>query len=461
MFFGMPIHIIRDVALTVRSFYKRITDFLKYRQATKDMNARYPDATAEDMTSEDVCIICRESMRPWPSGNGGATPVESVNDAMDERLRPKKLPCGHVLHFACLRSWLERQQVCPTCRRPVLDTATPTSPRPNGAGNERGIIGPLDPLPGAEGIAETPPHLLRREDAQNNRIHYVNFGPLRVGFGAGNLNALQQQINEQPPGTGIRPSTTQAPGSPVDSQLHGIEQQMMREVNDLQAQAEELSLIRAMQGELARLRIARAARAADATSSSVPSLRTPIVAMPSPMQAFVPDPRANLRGSSTTPLPAGISIPDGWTLLPLQRLPAHGPTPPWATGIPMPVGVSHLAHTPSIPTVQPPSFASTAVPSGPHVPAIGEASSSRPSIVINSPSDVGSTAQASPEAHGHIPLQSVSSWPADAEAGSATPATPATKGGSCGSSTQGQSSKGKGRATTVEDVGDDNELVYE
>jgi E3 ubiquitin-protein ligase synoviolin len=24
------------------------------------------------------------------------------------------LPCGHIFHFHCLRSWLERQQTCPT-----------------------------------------------------------------------------------------------------------------------------------------------------------------------------------------------------------------------------------------------------------------------------------------------------------------------------------------------------------
>ena len=31
----------------------------------------------------------------------------------------KKLPCGHFFHVHCLRSWLERQQTCPTCRAPV------------------------------------------------------------------------------------------------------------------------------------------------------------------------------------------------------------------------------------------------------------------------------------------------------------------------------------------------------
>ena len=29
-------------------------------------------------------------------------------------LTPKKLPCAHIFHFRCLKTWLERQQSCPT-----------------------------------------------------------------------------------------------------------------------------------------------------------------------------------------------------------------------------------------------------------------------------------------------------------------------------------------------------------
>ncbi|KAL7269778.1 E3 ubiquitin-protein ligase hrd1, partial [Rhizina undulata] len=115
-YYGLPLHIIRDLYLTLRSFITRIRDFIRYRRATAHMNSRYPDATAEEVGREGVCVICREDMRAW-------TPEaeRQVPGTQDQRTRPKKLPCGHVLHFACLRSWLERQQRCPTCRRPVLD----------------------------------------------------------------------------------------------------------------------------------------------------------------------------------------------------------------------------------------------------------------------------------------------------------------------------------------------------
>eukprot|EP00127_Corallochytrium_limacisporum_P005658 Clim_evm37s210 gene=Clim_evmTU37s210 len=100
--YGMPFHIIRDLYLTFRSFLKCIGDIVRYRQATQNMDQKYPDATAEDLAQDSQCVICREDMTAG-----------------------KKLNCGHIFHFACLRLWLERQQTCPTCRTSVLDnTAT-------------------------------------------------------------------------------------------------------------------------------------------------------------------------------------------------------------------------------------------------------------------------------------------------------------------------------------------------
>ncbi len=108
IYYGIPLHIIRDLYLTVHSFVTRIRDIIRYRRATANMHEQYADATEEDLASTDrICIICREEM---------ATSI-------------KKLACGHLFHFNCLRSWLERQQTCPTCRSAI-------APPPNG--NEDG-----------------------------------------------------------------------------------------------------------------------------------------------------------------------------------------------------------------------------------------------------------------------------------------------------------------------------------
>jgi hypothetical protein len=105
---SIPLNHIHSLYSAVRSFSARIRDLLKYRMATKNMDAKYPDATEEDIRGMggESCVICREEMVP----GSGRVPDrrEGPNDT------PKKLGCGHVFHFHCLRSWLERQQSCPT-----------------------------------------------------------------------------------------------------------------------------------------------------------------------------------------------------------------------------------------------------------------------------------------------------------------------------------------------------------
>ncbi|ODV91552.1 hypothetical protein CANCADRAFT_42196 [Tortispora caseinolytica NRRL Y-17796] len=104
-FYGLPLHIVRDVYRTTRSFITRIRDFIKYRKAVQQMNSCYADPTPEELDRDNVCIICREEM--------------TLNPDQRTRRKPKKLPCSHILHLGCLKSWLERQQRCPTCRQPV------------------------------------------------------------------------------------------------------------------------------------------------------------------------------------------------------------------------------------------------------------------------------------------------------------------------------------------------------
>ncbi|KAJ3309858.1 E3 ubiquitin-protein ligase hrd1 [Boothiomyces sp. JEL0838] len=128
--YGIPLHIVRDVYITLRSFLQRVRDLIRYKQATRNMNERYPTATAEELGQTDgVCIVCREEMR---------LPVEGLNPTPLQET-PKKLPCGHLFHFRCLRSWLERQQSCPTCRQSVLDNTPNTNQPLNVNGPNQGV----------------------------------------------------------------------------------------------------------------------------------------------------------------------------------------------------------------------------------------------------------------------------------------------------------------------------------
>ena len=112
------------------------------------MNERFPDATAEDLI-DATCIICREDMTS-----------------------AKKLPCGHCFHFYCLRSWLEWQQTCPTCREPILvEPANGNRPARRGAAgaNAEAVVNNVNaPVAGNQGVA--PP-----QGAVNN-VHGAGMG---------------------------------------------------------------------------------------------------------------------------------------------------------------------------------------------------------------------------------------------------------------------------------------------
>lgn len=405
MFYGLPIHIMRDVFLTLRSFFKRITDFLRYRNATRDMNERYPDATAEEIGREDVCIICREEMRPWQQpdnegapGREGLRPARHPARTVDERLRPKKLPCGHVLHFGCLRSWLERQQICPTCRRPVLVTnrfrvVPANAPALNNVnqpiGGQAQQIQLRQPQAGLLGQAAED-----QAPGGQNRARVLNFGPFRIAFGQAQGNLFQDQVHlanngpvgQQPANPGApqqygftfgfqRPQANPPHGSAaqfsppgVHAQLHQIEQQIMQEINSLRASADQMTMVRALQGELARLRITQANPGAGLggvppivapTGYGTRQIQPPAQMMQTPptMQVYGPIAQMPAMGAGHQDLVPGLALPEGWTVLPLQRI-QQDPV----TGQARPLQSQHLqSHPPHRPTDPSPRPASMSV----------------------------------------------------------------------------------------------------
>ncbi|EFN70051.1 E3 ubiquitin-protein ligase synoviolin [Camponotus floridanus] len=139
--FTLPLFALRPMYYTMRDFKKAFHDIVMSRRAIRNMNTLYPDATTEELAAADnVCIICREEMVA----------------------ASKKLPCNHIFHTACLRSWFQRQQTCPTCRlnilRPTPNNAPPRQqnppqpgpqapPQPPQAPGGNPPIVPLPPIP--------------------------------------------------------------------------------------------------------------------------------------------------------------------------------------------------------------------------------------------------------------------------------------------------------------------------
>lgn len=338
MFYGLPIHIMRDLFMTARSFVKRLGALMRYRKALEDMN-KYPDATEEDLGREDTCIICREDMRPWDP---------SVADAV-ERSRPKKLPCGHILHFGCLKGWLERQQVCPTCRRSVvIDGAGPNGAAaaagPNVGGQPQA---PAAAVPGGGGGAGAGNP---GQPAGNLRVFQL--GPIRLGFAQGNaenIHDLANQLRLHGANQPAAPAATPAPAPPtlpanlndaqtsiesMQAQLHDISNRIQQEMYALQTTQAELQILHALTVELNRLRqiqpqatnsISGQASSAGVTAQFVAQqipnhFQNAAFHIPPSITRHGGTPYASAIPSGSHDLPEGVSIPPGWSLLPLHRL---------------------------------------------------------------------------------------------------------------------------------------------
>lgn len=73
---------------------RRVRKHKNYLQVVQLMEANFPMATQEELDKNcDDCAICWDRMEV-----------------------ARKLPCGHLFHNSCLRSWLEQDTSCPTCR---------------------------------------------------------------------------------------------------------------------------------------------------------------------------------------------------------------------------------------------------------------------------------------------------------------------------------------------------------
>lgn len=334
IFYGLPIHIMRDVFLTCRSFYKRITDYLRYRNATKDMNDRYPDATAEEIAGNDVCIICREEMQAYDPN--------ARTSASAERNRPKRLPCGHTLHFSCLRKWLERQQICPTCRHSVLG---PSRHRRvlqlNGGAHGPDGQGDVGDRANPGAALDNAGHRQDRAGAEDapdrpNRARIITLGPIRIGFGTeGDLtrrlatqgNGRRERRNRNVNGSvrELGPEDqipTRGASSEIQTQLLALERRIADELMSLRASSTQLQSLRHLHAEMTNIRTnPNHVVGHPTTFSALPHHQSSFQPMRSTqLQHYQTAPRPQLMTSDSPDLPEGLSLPNGWTMLPLQRM---------------------------------------------------------------------------------------------------------------------------------------------
>ncbi|ETW08937.1 hypothetical protein H310_01419 [Aphanomyces invadans] len=216
-YYGMPLHLLRDLWMSIQNLQRRIVAYFRYRRITANMNERFPNPTEEEMNETDrICIICREEMT-----------LETA----------KKLPCTHIFHLNCLRMWLQRQQSCPTCRSNIpidVNSARPEDtpeanipprggvnpPPPQGQAQEQNNP-PLQPeAPAPQQPQAQPP---RRENPQRN---LPGFGQspaqLQQTPAPATTPASSMQPTAPPPTQSLPPAGAHAPphGTPQAHSTH-------------------------------------------------------------------------------------------------------------------------------------------------------------------------------------------------------------------------------------------------
>lgn len=103
--------ILLDLRLVLRALRVRVEACQRYAALRSRLRSHLRDADVAELhrrrvcvyysfyrllltrSQDEVCAVCREEM-----------------------LCAKQLPCGHAFHALCLRSWLELNPTCPTCR---------------------------------------------------------------------------------------------------------------------------------------------------------------------------------------------------------------------------------------------------------------------------------------------------------------------------------------------------------
>ena len=170
-------------------------------------------------------------------------------------------------------------------------------------------------------------------------MRWLNMGPVRIGFYNGPANQVQEALRQQQDGT----IGTTAPRLPsrersTQSQIRALELRLLEQANNLAVEHAQLATLRSMEAEMARLRAQISNTTGGQPNPQVQGSRLfPFTQgfqppMPQPPQAFQPAHGQQPLGPGHADLPEGMVLPEGWSLLPLQRaggqMPANNAMPP-------------------------------------------------------------------------------------------------------------------------------------
>lgn len=160
----------------------------------------------------------------------------------------KKLPCNHIFHVTCLRSWFQRQQTCPTCRMDVLRNGTQATQNNNNnnannnandananannnANNANGQIPPIPPF-----MFQHFQQLFNRANNNQNDRNAAAGTNASNGPTASGSASTSTQMPQAPPALSIppimlplfQPSMFTIPQMPSEAILQGLSDQELR-----------------------------------------------------------------------------------------------------------------------------------------------------------------------------------------------------------------------------------------
>ena len=186
----LPIYAVADVLQVSRQLANRLRSFKKYREITRDMDKRFPNATEDDIVNADSCIICRDKLTTTS----------------------KVLRCGHIFHTECLKNWAVVQQTCPTCRAdllpkdiepkmvrttevPATASASVTELPNNGQGDQR-ISTTISPpsVPSSDTVIPEVTNMAELVAAINHARDMVTFYEKQVEFWVKESKAIHSQL---------------------------------------------------------------------------------------------------------------------------------------------------------------------------------------------------------------------------------------------------------------------------
>jgi len=102
---SIPLHLLREMFMNIVFLKGMIVRYAQYRNILKNIERFQTVNLAPDDERDSTCTVC----------------MAEITDG-------KQLPCGHIFHLRCLKEWLRRNPICPTCRHSIR---VPTQPAVN------------------------------------------------------------------------------------------------------------------------------------------------------------------------------------------------------------------------------------------------------------------------------------------------------------------------------------------